>query len=58
MLEQKGFEPKHCYLATWQRLHNAIKNTESLISITNQVKTWTPVGCTICKTYINNLGYI
>ena len=45
---------------TWQLLPQAIKNAESLSSFKNQVKKWTPVGCTckLCKTYINNLGYI
>ena len=45
---------------TWQLLPDEIKNSKSLISFKNQVKKWTPVGCTckLCKTYINNLGYI
>ena len=45
---------------TWQLLLDTIKNAESLTSFKNQVKKWTPIGftCKLCKTYINNLGYI
>ena len=45
---------------TWQLLPDEIKNSKSLISFKNQVKKWTPFGCTckLCKTYINNLGCI
>ena len=43
---------------TWQLLPQAIKNAESLSSFKNQVKKWTPVGCTckLCKNLYKQLG--
>ena len=45
---------------TLQLLPESIKNSNSLHEFKTKVKSWNPKGCTcrLCKTYINNLGFI
>ena len=45
---------------TWELLPESIQNSETLSQFKVRVKNWIPEGCTctLCKTYINNLGFI
>ena len=45
---------------TWKLLPESIKNSNSLEEFKIKVKKWFPKGCTcrLCKTYINNVGFI
>ena len=45
---------------TWQLLPESIKKIKSLAEFKIKVKNWLPEGCTcrLCKTYINNVGFI
>ena len=45
---------------TWSLVPEQIKNATSLLEFKTKIKYWKPVGCTcrLCKTYIQNLGFI
>ena len=45
---------------TWRLVPKEIKESKSLFAFKEKIKKWKPVGCTcrICKTYINDLGYL
>ena len=45
---------------TWELLPESIQNSETLSQFKVRVKNWIPEGCTctLCKIYINNLGFI
>ena len=45
---------------TWQLLPDSIKHSNTLLEFKTKVKNWTPEGCTcrLCKTFIQNLGFI
>ena len=45
---------------TWNLLPMEIKSNKKLKSFEDQIVNWKPQNCTcrLCKTYINNLGYI
>ena len=50
------------YLAPqiWNLVPKDIKNSKNLVSFRNKIKLWIPVNCpcTLCKTYIKDVGYI
>ena len=50
------------YLATiiWNQVPEEIKNSKSVNSFKKKIKQWIPENCpcTLCKTYIKNIGYI
>ena len=45
---------------TWQLLPESIKHSNTLLEFKTKVKNWTPEGCTcrLCKTFIQNVGFI
>ena len=45
---------------TWELVPEEIKNSKSLPVFKDKIKDWKPLGCTcrLCKTYVNDLGYI
>jgi hypothetical protein len=45
---------------TWALVPDGIKKSSSLSVFKRKIKDWKPVGCTcrICKTYVQNLGFI
>ena len=45
---------------TWALLPDEIRESETLIEFKTKIKKWEPKGCTcrICKTFIQNLGFI
>ena len=47
--------PKIC-----ERLSNDLKNKESFDSFKTVIKRWKPVSChcRLCKTYLQNMGYL
>ena len=45
---------------TWRLVPKEIQESESLFIFKERIRNWKPVGCTcrLCKTYINELGYL
>ena len=45
---------------TWALVPAEIKESNSLLEFKNKIKKWKPIGCMcrICKTYVNNLGFL
>ena len=44
----------------WILVPAEIKESKSLLEFKNKIKKWKPIGCKcrICKTYVNNLGFL
>ena len=44
----------------WDLVPDEIKKCSTLIGFKQKIKTWVPAKCpcTLCKTYIPNLGYV
>ena len=47
-------------LKLWESLLNDLKNKESADSFKTAIKTWKPESCQcrLCKTYLQNIGYL
>ena len=45
---------------TWDHVPTEIKELNSLLEFKERIKMWKPKGCTcrLCKSYINNLGFL
>ena len=45
---------------TWESLPNDLKNKESIDSFKTAIKRWKPESCSchLCKTYLQNIGYL
>ena len=44
----------------WEKFPNDLKNKESLDSFKTAIKKWKPESCPcrLCKTYLQNIGYL
>ena len=44
----------------WESLPNVLKNKESVYSFKTAIKRWKPESssCRLCKTYLQNIGYL
>ena len=44
----------------WERLPNDLKNKESVGSLKTAIRRWKPESypCRLCKTYLQNIGYL
>ena len=45
---------------TWALVPDVIKQSKSLLEFKRKIKQWKPIGCScrLCKTYVNNIGFI